>query len=230
MIQRLYNLPEGQLLKLTTEFYYTPAGRCIQRKERGGQRTEQWTDSAKKIVYTLNGRPVISNDGIAPDIEMQIAQVPPVIIDLQRWPASELFRFANQYYSTHKKISPASAFRISDDDNNQFISLLKKENFALTASSEQKLEQLEKTLEAEGYSTGMKAELEKFRAILKSEKEQQYNKYKNEIKSLLEREIAVQYYYNEGGAANSLKDDEVMAKAVEVLENWEKYKTILTKK
>lgn len=230
MVQRLYNLPDGQLLKLTTEFYFTPAGRCIQRKEKGGQRTEQWTDSAKKIVYTLNGRPVISYDGIAPDIVMKIAPVPPVIGDLERWPASELFRFTNQYYITHKKIAPASEFRISDDDYTQFISFLKKENFTLTGLSEQKLDQLAKTLESEGYDAGTKAALEKLRALIKSEKEQQFIKYKKEIKSLLEREIVAQYYYNEGRVANSLKDDEVLAKAAEVLGNWEKYRGILTKK
>ncbi|HUR64721.1 MAG TPA: S41 family peptidase [Chitinophagaceae bacterium] len=230
MVQRLYNLPDGQLLKLTTEYYFTPSGRCIQRKEKGGQRTEQWTDSAKKTVFTLNGRPVISYDGIAPDISMKIAAVPPVIQDLERWPNSELFRFANQYYITHKKIAPAVEFRISDDDYNHFISFLKKENFSLTGSGELKLDQLEKTLELEGYNVETQTALEKLRALIKSDKERQYIKYKNEIKSLLEGEIAVQYYYNQGRVANVLKDDEVLAKALEVLGNWEKYKGVLTKK
>lgn len=230
MVQRLYNLSDGQLLKLTTDYYFTPAGRCIQRKEKGGQRTEQWTDSAKRVVYTPNGRPVISYDGIAPDISMQIAFVPPVIRDLENWPSTELFRFANQYYITHKKIAPASKFRISDDDYNQFISFLKKENFALTGSGERQLDQLERTLDQEGYGPGTKEELEKLRARIKLEKEKQYVKYKKEIKSLLEGEIAVQYHYNEGKVANSLKDDEILAKAVEVLVNWEKYKTVLVKK
>jgi carboxyl-terminal processing protease len=230
MVQRLYDLPDGQLLKLTTDYYFTPAGRCIQRKEKGGQRTEQWTDSAKKLVYTLNGRPVMSYDGIAPDIEMHISPIPPVIWDLQRWPNSELFRFANQYYISHNKIEPPLTFRISDEDYNRFISFLKKENFELTSASEGKLDQLAKTVEAEGYNTGTKADLKKLRALIKLEKEQQYIKYKKEIKSLLEGEIAVQYYYNDGKVANSLKDDEVLGKAVEVLTNWEKYKGILTKK
>ena len=230
MVQRLFNLPDGQMLKLTTDYYYTPAGRCIQRKEKGGQRMEHFTDSSKKIVYTLNGRPVISYDGISPDIAMQIAPVPPVIEDLERWPNSQLFLFANQYFITHKKIAPAPTFRISDEDYNQFISFLKNKNFVLTGLSEQKLDELENTLRTEGYNSGTKAELDKLRAFIRSEKEQQYIKYKKEIKSLLEREIAVQYYYNEGRVANSLKDDGVLAKAVQVLDNWEKHRVVLAGK
>ena len=161
---------------------------------------------------------------------MRISPIPPVIEDLEQWPNTELFRFTYQYYITHKKIAPAGAFRISDTDYNQFISFLKKENFSLTSSSERRLEQLQKSIESEGYGAGTKTELEKLRALIKSEKEKQYIKYKKEIKSLLEREIAAHYYYNEGKVANSLKDDEVMLKAREVLTNWEKHKVVLMKK
>jgi carboxyl-terminal processing protease len=229
MVQRLYNLPNGELLKLTTEYYFTPSGRCIQRKEKGGQRTTQWTDSVKKIVYTGNGRPVMSYDGIAPDIPMNVPRVPAIIEDLQRWPNSELFRFANQYFTSHKKIPPAVTFRLSEHEYFEFVSFLKKENFSLTRLSEQKLDLLETTLESEGYGIKTKEELKKLRTLITMEKGQEYIKYKREIKSLLEGEIAVQYYYNEGRVANSLKDDEVFAKAVEVLTNWEKYKGLLTK-
>jgi hypothetical protein len=88
---------------------------------------------------------------------------------------------------------------------------------------------LETTLESEGYGVKTKEELKKLRALITMEKAQEYTKYKREIKSLLEGEIVLQYYYNEGRVANSLKDDEVFAKAVEVLTNWEKYKGLLTK-
>jgi carboxyl-terminal processing protease len=61
-------------LKLTTAYYYTPAGRCINKPEnavRFKNKTAAGADSAKKdtsFFYTKAGRKVLAGGGITPDV------------------------------------------------------------------------------------------------------------------------------------------------------------------
>lgn len=60
------------------------------------------------------------------------------------------------------------------------------------------------------------------------DKEQDLVKNKEQIKSLLEEEIASRYYYRNGRLEASLKDDVEVQKAIEVLTNKEAYDKVLT--
>ena len=53
-------------------------------------------------------------------------------------------------------------------------------------------------------------------------------KYKDEIKYLLEREIAARYYYLEGRVANGLDNDDEFIKAKEIINSPIEYQAILT--
>jgi carboxyl-terminal processing protease len=59
-------------LKLTTAYYYTPAGRCINKPENAVRfKLKQMGDSAKKdtaYFYTKAGRKVMAGGGITPDV------------------------------------------------------------------------------------------------------------------------------------------------------------------
>ncbi len=227
MVQRMYNLPNDELLKLTTAYYYTPSGRCIQRREEGGARTREWSDTMKKIVHTAKGRALVSHDGIAPDIEMKMKGDPPVVKALLEWPQDHLFRFANDYILKHPHISAAANFRISDRDYDDFVTFLKKEDFRIPSESEKKLSELQKTLEKEGYSLALYAQVASIKEQLNKEKDNQFVIYRKEIKTILEGEIVAKLHYNWGRVENSLKDDEVVKKAVEVLSDWGKYGKLL---
>ncbi len=59
-------------LKLTTAYYYTPAGRCINKPENAVRfKLKAMSDSAKKdtaYFYTKAGRKVLAGGGITPDV------------------------------------------------------------------------------------------------------------------------------------------------------------------
>ena len=58
-------------LKLTTAYYYTPAGRCINKPENAVRFKKAQGDSAKKDTtwfYTKAGRKVLAGGGITPDV------------------------------------------------------------------------------------------------------------------------------------------------------------------
>lgn len=58
-------------LKLTTAYYYTPAGRCINKPENAVRFKKAQTDSARKDTtwfFTKAGRKVLAGGGITPDV------------------------------------------------------------------------------------------------------------------------------------------------------------------
>lgn len=74
LVQRVFELPFGAGLTLTTAKYYTPSGRCIQRSYAGGllyaYYTHQSGESAStgEAAATDTGRTVYGGGGITPDI------------------------------------------------------------------------------------------------------------------------------------------------------------------
>ena len=77
LVQEQIPMQDGSLLRLTTQRYYTPSGRCIQ-KDYGTnkkeyflekfQREEDFIDSNQLIYTTKKGRKVYGGGGIYPDI------------------------------------------------------------------------------------------------------------------------------------------------------------------
>ncbi len=68
LVQGVYRLPDGWVLRLTSGHWYTPSGRLIQR-------TDSALAHARPIFHSAGGRAVLGGGGIAPDIE--IGALPP---------------------------------------------------------------------------------------------------------------------------------------------------------
>ena len=77
LVQEQIPLQDGSVIRLTTQRYYTPSGRCIQKdygKNEKDYYLEQYTRKAKtsqpdSLTYTTkNGRTVYGGGGITPDI------------------------------------------------------------------------------------------------------------------------------------------------------------------
>lgn len=77
LVQEQIEMQDGSLIRLTTQRYYTPSGRCIQKKYEKNQKSyylEQYNrnqDNSKNdsLIYTTkNGRTVYGGGGITPDI------------------------------------------------------------------------------------------------------------------------------------------------------------------
>jgi carboxyl-terminal processing protease len=60
-------------------------------------------------------------------------------------------------------------------------------------------------------------------------KERDLEKFKTEIKTLLENEIVSRYYYQKGRTLDAFRTDTALQQAIEVLKNKERYNTILKK-
>ncbi|MFN5416537.1 MAG: hypothetical protein ACK5B9_05730 [Flavobacteriia bacterium] len=104
-----------------------------------------------------------------------------------------------------------------------------KDTFNYTTASEEMLEKMKKTAVEEGYYEDVKAEYEALLSKVTPSKERDLEKFKAEIKEVLENEIISRYYYQRGRAIDAFRNDEYIKKAKEVLKNQQQYNTILKK-
>jgi carboxyl-terminal processing protease len=119
---------------------------------------------------------------------------------------------------------------LSDVDYNDFVQWLSKKEYDYTTRSEKTLEAVKAAAEKDNYFEQIKPEYEALKKGLMHDKQNDLMKEKEQIKSLLEEEIASRYYYNTGRIEASLKSDREIKKAIEVLSDESQVKTILAKK
>ena len=81
--------------------------------------------------------------------------------------------------------------------------------------------------EKEGYQQELSAELKSMEKAISTSKEQALNSKKPEIMSLLSEEIIKRYFYKEGLYDYYMKNNPEILKAKEVLQDKNKYQSIL---
>lgn len=231
LVQRTYDLKYGSKVKLTIAKYYTPSGRCVQRLEyydkKDDEKPKEIADSLLKVYKTLNGRDVIDGRGIEPDITIESR-------DLSRLTATIyannlVFNFATKYHAEHPSIAEAGKFALTDDEYNDFKTFVLKEDFTYSTASEEILKKMKKAAEEEGYYQDSMTEYEALLAKVVPSKERDLIKFREEIQTILENEIVSRYYFQKGRAIHSFRSDNVLNKAIEVLNNTTEQHTILKK-
>jgi carboxyl-terminal processing protease len=228
LVQTMIDLPYNGQMKLTTNKYYIPSGRCIQKlnyKHANGGSTEETADSLIQTFYTANGRPVRDGGGIEPDVEVKADSLPNIAYYLagMRDSAEVLLSYEVDYIAKHPTIAPAAEFELSDADYEAFKQYVLASNFKYDAISEKSLDALEKVAKFEGYYDDAKPEFEALRKKLKHNlaKDLEYNK--EAIKQILTNDIVAAYYYQGGAIENTLRTDKQVKEAFRLLQNPEEY-------
>ena len=119
-------------------------------------------------------------------------------------------------------------FKLSESDWQEFEAFLKDKEYEYTTETEETLQKLEKASKEEKYYDAIKGEIETAKARLKADKQSDVEKYKSDIKELLEDEIASRYYYQRGRIEAGFDDDVDIQEAIRVLGDPERYQKILT--
>lgn len=217
-------------LKLTTSKYYIPSGRSIQRPERSfknGNPDKELTKSAKsdpKMFKTTNGRKVFGGGGITPDIPVARKGLLPLEHNLSR--ENLFFLFAVAYTSKVKSI--ARDFVVTDEMIRDFRSFVRTKGFSYTSSTEELLANLESAATAEGKSKTFSTEIETLRKAIAREKEQDFDRGREFLRSALRREIL---YIKFGDSAVYeeiiTKEDSAVRQAMDILKDRSKYNSIL---
>ncbi|KAB1062794.1 S41 family peptidase [Salibacter halophilus] len=230
LVQQTKDLSYNTKMKVTVAKYYIPSGRCIQRldyshKDEEGNATEV-PDSLRKEFETENGRTVLDGAGIEPDIKVENQKASPILQVLLG--KSLIFDYATHFRNENDSISPASTFQISDEQYADFEKWLSTKDYEYTTRTEKMLEKLEEATKKEKYYNEIKDSYAELKQQMHHNKGRDLKTFRDQIDKVLENEIASRYYYQKGRIQASLNEDDDVAKAVEVLNNNEKYSGILT--
>ena len=229
LVQSSRELPYNGSLKLTTSKYYIPSGRCIQaidyKLKRDGK-TSKVPDSLTNVFHTIGGREVRDGGGIKPDIEIKHDTMANVVFYLSN--DDVLLDWGTKYAQKHAEIAPIEEFEITDADFEELKEMARESGFKYDRLSENRLKDLRKVAEFEGYYEDAKEEFEALEKKLEHNLDREFDRFKKDIKELMAQEIVKRYYYQSGALQEALKADEDLAKAIEVLGS-EEYDKILMK-
>jgi len=229
LVQITRPLTYNTQLKVTTAKYYIPSGRCIQALDFSRPNDDGSVgiipDSLISEFKTRNGRVVKDGGGITPDVEM----VPPPLsqIATELYMRNYIFDYATRYYWLHPGLNTAAEFSLTDKDYDDFKNYLTGRNFSYRTITEMSLNELIANAKREKYYDIHKEIFSELQKELNHTLDNDLTTFRNEITGLLEDEIVGRYFYEAGSIERTIKTDEQVLKAVEILNKSQDYNSIL---
>lgn len=221
LVQVSKPLPYNAMVKYTTAKYYTASGRCIQVLDYTHRRADGSAgpvpDSLKQAFKTKSGRTVFDGGGIDPDIKVDAREMASITSALLA--NGFVFDFATQYAHEHKTIAEPRLFSLSDTEYAEFVAWMKGKKLSYASELDTQLQELEEMAKKEKYLNDLKPTLAQLRQRVRESRKQDMLLFKDQIKKLLEEEIASRYYLERGVVEVGFKYDDEVKKAIEVLHN-----------
>ncbi len=229
LVQVSRPLSYNSQVKITTAKYYTPSGRCIQVLDYSHRREDgsvgSIPDSVRKQFKTSSGRTVYDGGGIEPDIKLSTTETSSISQALLI--QGIIFDYSNLYCSKHATIVSAAEFKLTDQEYQEFSSWVKSKNFSYQSSLDAQLSILINTAKKERTYADLKTQLDQINQTLTDNKKNELGKFKDQIKGLLEQEIASRYYLGRGKVEVAFKSDAEIKEAVNLFSMPALYSKIL---
>jgi carboxyl-terminal processing protease len=229
LVQNIRPLNYGGHLKVTTAKYYIPSGRCIQaldyshRNEDGS--VGHIPDSLTSEFKTHNGRIVRDGGGIVPDTITKDDRK--INIAYYIFAQNLYFDYATLYVLQHPKIASPSDFVLSDADFKAFTDYLVEKKFTYTTQTEKSYNALLEMAQYEGLDKRAKDEFSALKTKLMPDVTKNILDNKSEVSELLSLEIIKRYFYQKGEIQYSLRTDNDLKVALNILKPDGKYTKIL---
>lgn len=229
LVQITRPLSYNTQLKVTTAKYYIPSGRCIQARDFSHPNEDGSVgvipDSLISEFKTRNGRIVRDGGGIAPDVEILPAPLSQISSEL--YIRNYIFDYATRYYWLHPDLKSPEQFAFTDQDYADFKNFLIDRKFSYKTSTEESLNELISNAKKEKYYDIHKQLFNDLEKDVAHNLDQDLAMFKSEITDLLEDEIVSRYFYENGAIAWTIKKDDQILKARDVLNDRDQYNAIL---
>jgi len=229
LVQVVRPLSYNTQLKVTTAKYYIPSGRCIQARDFSHPNEDGSVgiipDSLISEFKTKNGRVVKDGGGIAPDVE--VMPDPLAQISTELFLRNYIFDFATEYYWAHPDITSPEQFTFTDQDYSDFKTFLENRKFDYKTDTEESLNELITNAKKEKYYDMHEDLLLNLQKDITHSLDQDLAQFRGEITEIIEDDIISRYFYEKGAIEWTLKKDEQILKAREVLNNKAQYASIL---
>ena len=233
LVQQVYPLDKlhDVYLKITTAKYYIPSGRCIQ-KEDYKKNKEIFTDLEDPVdidslvgYHTKNGREVHGGGGIKPDVKVPAEKPNPLLISL--WSKGYFFRFTVDYLAKHPEIKTLDQIQVDDGILEEFKAYLDSNKLEYEIDGESELKDFLKIAAKDSYSVELRNLVSMAVEMLDIEKDREFNASREKIARYLLAEFAEKLGGTNARIAVMLKSDRTLKKALEVLNQPERYREIL---
>jgi carboxyl-terminal processing protease len=229
LVQATRSLSYNSKLKVTVAKYYIPSGRCIQAIDYGHRNPDgsvgKIPDSLRREFKTAGGRRVYDGGGLKPDVEVDKANLAPIARSLVA--KGLVFDYATEYRQKNPTIATATKFELNEADYQLFVKWLAGKDYDYTTQVERTVADLEKSAKEEKYFDDIKAQLAGLKDRVSHNKEQDLQKFKAEVKEVLEREIATRYYWAKGSMEATFDDDADILAALVLFKDQARFKKIL---
>jgi carboxyl-terminal processing protease len=229
LVQVTRPLSYNTQLKVTTAKYYIPSGRCIQALDFLHPNEDGSVgiipDSLISEFKTRNGRIVKDGGGITPDVEVNPEPVGQIATEL--YFRNYIFDFATRYYWSHPGVTEPSQIKITDKDFSDFRDYLLERKFNYKTITETSLNELIANAKKEKYYDLHKDLFTELEKDVTHNLDHDLTLFRDEITGFLEEEIVGRFFYEGGAIAWSVKKDEQVNKALEILNNRDRYNSIL---
>jgi len=227
LVQTTRPLSYNTQLKLTTSQYYLPSGRSIQRinhrYRHQEKNTPKETDMLEEVFTTQAGRRVCEGSGVAPDIERDQLSLAPITISLME--KGLIFDYATFFQSQNDCIVPAQDFVFSTTQYKDFVAWLQDKDYAYTIESH--VDRLLKQAQQESYTAGVTEQIALLKTQIQHYKEEDLQKFEEEIKLILQEEIVARYHFQEGAIAANLNHDQNIQQACILFQDMCQYHNLL---
>lgn len=141
------------------------------------------------------------------------------------------FDFANRYAATHPEGVPAEEFEVTDTIFSEFKKFIDPDKFKYDRACELVIDQLEKSAKTEGYlNDSVQARIDALRSLLQHDLEHDLNLNREMIASYLGPEMVMRWHGTRGSIIQTLKTDQDVDSAANVLHDPARYNAILGKK
>lgn len=230
LVQQTRSLTFNCQMKLTVAKYYTASGRCVQTKiythtSSETSAFEEVADSSIKPFKTKNNRTVFDGSAVYPDVFVTLKDTSNITKSLYH--NMMIFDYASYYRTKHTSIDSLGDFKFSDADYNDFINFVLAKNFDYRTQTELAFNDLLETSKRDKYYASANKEIDFLGGQIKHDRKADLISAKEEIKSLLEKEIVGRYYFQSGKNRFMMKNDPVLLQALNTISNISLYNNIL---
>ena len=228
LVQSTKTLGYNTMLKLTTQKYHIPSGRCIQAIDysHAQQRSVHTVpDSLIREFTTRAGRKVYDGGGVMPDIRVEPEYISRFAATL--YALGFIEDFGDEYTRRHPE-APADLehFSITDADYADFADFMQEKQVPYESDTRRALKTLREAVKNDRFE-GVAAQLEALEAEVKDDTQTNLETYREQIVESINRDIVQRHGYARGVIAHSLQTDNEVLRAVAVLRDTAEYRRIL---
>ena len=139
-----------------------------------------------------------------------------------------IFDYANQWFSEHDSIAPATDFALPEVDWDAFVAFTeRKDDIVYESNSTLIWEGLLAAAASEQYIDTEKEAFDAFSEVLVPDTHRDLNRFRQEIQTALEQEIIMRYYLQNGVIEWLIPQDSVLQQSINLLSSGEAQQLLL---